>query len=99
MQKLAQPSEKAILTPSLLYSPAWCFLCCAGTGFCLAAQCAGYRHGSSWREKTHVSFGGFCHESVPTVFQPRELNGTNHYQHYLGTARQGRGKYSERVTA
>lgn len=89
--KLAQPYEKEILTPSLLYSPAWCFLCYAGISFCVAAQCTGCRNGSSW-EKNPVSFGGFYSESVPNIPKPRKLNCTNNCHHYLGTARQGRRK-------
>lgn len=92
---LAQPSKKAIFIPSLLSSPAWCFLCYAGTSFCTAAQCAGIQELIQLEEKktqTHVSFGGFYPESVPTIPKPRELNWTNNCQHYLGTPRQGRGR-------
>lgn len=49
--KLAEPSNKAILTTPLLSSPAWCFLCSAGTRFCVPAQCAGCRNWSSWRKE------------------------------------------------
>lgn len=44
MQSWRSHLRKAILTPSLLYSPAWCFLCYAGTSFCVAAQCTGCRN-------------------------------------------------------
>lgn len=95
--KLAQPWEKEILTPSLLYSPAWCFLCYAGTSFCVAAQCTGCRNWSSWGKKTRVSFGGFYPESVPKIPKPRKRNCTDNCQHYLGTARQGRRKCFKNV--